>query len=247
MTGVAEIVGASDEPFVVKDYGSTRLIVINRPQARNALTRQMRRDFPAYIRSAGQDASVVAVILTGMGSAFSAGVDLKERQQGSPQPPVVPNPAEVLCGSPKPVIAAVNGACVTGALEMALSCSFIIASDQASFADTHSRLGMVPRWGQSARLPDAVGIRRARQLMLTGAFIDAATALEWGLVNEVVPPAQLLDRCLQIGEDIARAHPVSLAEQLEISRVVEADALQVGMEAERRACARLDSCGGRLP
>jgi enoyl-CoA hydratase/carnithine racemase len=83
--------------------------------------------------------------------------------------------------------------------------------------------------------------------MLTGAFIDAATALEWGLVNEVVPPAQLLHRCLQIGEDIARAHPVSLAEQLEISRVVEAGALEVGMQAERRACARLDSVGGRLP
>jgi enoyl-CoA hydratase/carnithine racemase len=247
MTSIGDVVGASSEPFVVKDYGSTRVIAINRPEARNALTRQMRRDFPAYIRSAVHDTSVTAVILTGMGSAFSAGVDLKERHQGPPQPPVVPNPAEVLCSSPKPVIAAVNGACVTGALEMALSCSFIIASDQARFADTHSRLGLVPRWGQSARLPDAVGIRRARQLLLTGAFIDASTALDWGLVNEVVPPARLLDRCLQIGEDIARAHPVSLAEQLEISRMVEAGALQAGMEAERRACARLDSVGGGLP
>lgn len=247
MMDIAEVVGESDEPFVVKDYGSTRIIVINRPRARNALTRQMRREFPAYIRSAGQEESVAAVILTGMGSAFSAGVDLKERREGPPQPPVVPNPAEVLGASPKPVIAAVNGACITGALEMALSCCFIIASDQARFADTHSRLGLFPRWGQSARLPDAIGIRRARQLMLTGAFIDAATALEWGLVNEVVPQARLLDRCLQIGEDIARAHPLSLAEQLTVSRAVEADALEVGMEAERQACARLDSIGGRSP
>lgn len=247
MTNVAEIVGTSAEPFVVRDCGSTRIIVINRMRARNALTRQMRRDFPAYIRAADEDESVAAVVITGMGSAFSAGVDLKERREGPPQPPVVPNPAEVLCGSLKPIIAAVNGACVTGALEMALSCSFIIASDQARFADTHSRLGLIPRWGQSARLPDAIGLRRARQLMLTGAFIDAATALEWGLVNEVVPQAQLLDRCLQIGEEIARAHPVSLAEQLAISRAVEANMLEAGLEAERRACARLHPVGGGLP
>jgi enoyl-CoA hydratase len=238
MTVVAEIVGTSDEPFVVKDNGRTRIIVINRPQARNALTRQMRRDFPAYIRSADQDESVAAVILTGMGSAFSAGVDLKERVPGSPQPPVVPNPAEVLCESRKPVIAAVNGACVTGALEIALSCSFIIASDEARFADTHSRVGLPSRWGQSARLPDAVGLRRARQLMFTGAFIDASTALAWGLVNEVVPHGQLLDRCLQIGEAIASAHPGSVAEQLSVSREIEAGVVAVGMEAERRSCAR---------
>lgn len=240
MSNVAEVVAASEEPFVVKDYGRTRVMVINRPHARNALTRQMRREFPAYIRAADQDQSVAVIILTGMGSAFSAGVDLKERAQG-PQPPVVPNPAEVLCGSRKPVIAAVNGACTTGALEMALSCSFLIASEQARFADTHARLGLVPRWGQSARLPEAIGVRRARQLMLTGEFIDAATALSWGLVNEVVPQAQLLDRCLQIAESIAAADSGSLAEQLTISRAVEASALAVGLEAERQSCARLDA------
>jgi len=247
MTQVAEIVGGSEELFVVKDHGRMRIIVINRPLARNALTRQMRRDFPAYIRSADQDESVAAVILTGMGSAFSAGVDLKERAHGAPQPPVVPNPAEVLSASRKPVIAAVNGACVTGALEIALSCSFIVASDQARFADTHATLGLAPRWGQSARLPDAIGLRRARQLMLTGAFIDAPTALAWGLVNEVVPQAQLLERCLQIGESIARAHPDAVAEQLAVSRAVEADILAAGMEAERGSCTRLGSVPRRSP
>lgn len=240
MTDVAEVVGASEDPFVVRDYGRTRIIVINRPRARNALTRLMRREFPGCIRAADQDDSVALVILTGMGSAFSAGVDLKERAQ-DPQPPVVPNPAEVLQGARKPVIAAVNGACVTGALEMALSCSFIIASDQARFADTHARLGLLPRWGQSARLPDAIGVRRARQLMLSGEFIDAATALHWGLVNEVVPQAQLLDRCLRIGESIADAERGSVEEQLLISRTVETTALAAGMEAERRSGARLDA------
>lgn len=243
MTSVAEIVGTSAEPFVVKNHGCTRILVINRPQSRNALTRQMRREFPAYVRAAGQDALVSSLILTGMGSAFSAGVDLKEHGQGPRLPPVVPNPAAVLGESRKPVIAAVNGACVTGALEMALSCSFIIASDRACFADTHSRLGITPRWGQSARLPDAVGIRRARQLMFTGGFIDAPTALTWGLVNEVVAHEQLLDRCLQIGELIGRAHPGAITEQMAVSRAVEASVLTVGMDAERQACVRADRAG----
>ena len=152
MTAVAEIVGAREEPLVVSDYGRTRVIVINRPQARNAWTRQMRREFPDYIRAADEEESVAVLIVTGMGSAFSAGVDLKERA-GDPQPPVVPNPAEVLYGSRKPVIAAVNGACVTGALEIALSCSFIIASDQARFADTHARLGRYGVWPGWVRFP----------------------------------------------------------------------------------------------
>jgi Enoyl-CoA hydratase/isomerase len=112
MISAEEIVGASEQRFGVKDYGRVRIIVINRPKARNALTRQMRRDFPRYIQSAEQDESIAVVILTGtgMGTAFSAGVDLKERAEGPPQPPVVPNPGEVLRDSRKPVIAAVNGA-----------------------------------------------------------------------------------------------------------------------------------------
>jgi len=97
-----------------------------------------------------------------------------------------------------PVIAAVNGACVSGGLEVALACSFIVASDRARFADTHARVGLLPSWGLSAMLPQAVGVRRARQMTMTGDFISPERALEWGLVNEVVRHEQLLGRAFQL-------------------------------------------------
>jgi enoyl-CoA hydratase len=96
----------------------------------------------------------------------------------------------------KPVLCAVNGACVSGALEVALSCSFIVASERARFADTHALLGVVPTWGLTALLPRAVGVRKARQMSITGEFVDASEALRLGLVNHVVPHEQLLSFAL---------------------------------------------------
>jgi enoyl-CoA hydratase len=240
MIRIAELVDGSAEPLVSVRQGSSQFLIINRPAARNALTRQMRRDFPALVAAADQDETVAAIILTGVDPAFSAGVDLKERAT-SYEPPITPNPGEVLRSTRKPVIAAVNGACVTGALEMALSCSFIIASTEARFADTHARVGLVPRWGQTALLPDAIGARRARQMMLTGEFIDAHTALEWGLTNEVVAHGDLLTRCLALAERIAGADAGSLRRQLQASRATQAAALAAGLLAERQALAGDDA------
>jgi len=239
MTAVTELVAGCDDPLVAVTCGPARIIVMNRPNARNALTRQMRRDFPAIIGAADGDDAVSALILTGADPAFSAGVDLKERASGK-STPIKPNPAEVLRAARKPIIAAVNGACVTGALEMALSCSFIVASSEARFADTHAKVGIVPRWGQTALLPNAIGIRRARQMMLTGAFIDAQTALEWGLVNEVVGREQLLDRCLELAGQIAGADTKSVASQLRALREIDAAALSAGLVAEERVLAQWD-------
>jgi enoyl-CoA hydratase len=240
MTLIADLVGGSAEPLLSIKQGSSCVLIINRPAARNALTRQMRRDFPALVASAERDESVAAIILTGVDPAFSAGVDLKERA-ASREPPVRPNPGEVLRATRKPVIAAVNGACVTGALEMALSCSFIIASSEARFADTHARVGIAPRWGQTALLPDAIGTRRARQMMLTGEFIDARTALEWGLVNEVLPHARLLERCAALAEEIARADAASVRRQMQASCATAAALLAPGLEAERQASSDADA------
>jgi enoyl-CoA hydratase len=240
MTTISQIVGDNTEPFVVANRGSARIIVLNRPGSRNALSRQMRRDFPALIAAADKDDSIRVVILTGMDPAFSSGVDLTERGSG---PPVTPNPGEVLRAARKPIIAAVNGACVTGALEMALSCSFIIASPQARFADTHAKVGMFPRWGQTALLPSVIGIRRAKQMMLTGAFVGAEKALEWGMVNEISSGEYLLDRCLEIAEQIAGANADSIEAQLSAVREVQASSLSPGLEIERRA---LEHWGQRM-
>jgi enoyl-CoA hydratase len=240
MSRISELIGTSTEPLLSIREGATLLLIINRPGARNALTRQMRRDFPALVAAADADDSVAALIVTGADPAFSAGVDLKERAAGA-EPPVIPHPGDVLRAVRKPVIAAINGPCVTGALEMALSCSFMIASSQARFADTHARVGLVPRWGQTALLPSAIGFRRARQMMLTGEFIDAGTALAWGLVNEVVDHTHLLDRCLALGDQIARASASSVSLQMRASRATAAAAMAPGLEAERESLAAWDA------
>jgi enoyl-CoA hydratase len=237
---VAALIGASDAPVVVADRGPVRFIVLNRPTVRNALTRQMRRDFPGLIAAAEAAAEVAAIVLTGAPPAFSGGVDLKERAQAGAAPLVRPNPGEVLRAAQKPVIAAVNGACATGALEMALSCTFIVAADEARFADTHARVGVVPRWGQLSLLPRAIGVRRARQMMATGEFIDARTALAWGLVNEVVPGKGLLDRCAAIGAAIATADARCLATCLAALTAGEAAAGAAGDAIEAAAISRHD-------
>ena len=106
----------------------------------------------------------------------------------------------------RPIIGAVNGAAVTGGLELALGCDFLIASERARFADTHARVGVMPGGGLTVRLPRLIGIDRARRMSFTGDYIDAATALLWGLVVEVVPHEALLPRAREIAAD-HRLHP----------------------------------------
>jgi enoyl-CoA hydratase/carnithine racemase len=110
----------------------------------------------------------------------------------------------------KPVIGAINGATFTGGLEMALGCDFLIASERAVFADTHARVGMVPGGGMTARLPGAVGLRRARLMSMTGDSIDAYQAERFGLVAEVVPHDRLLERTLAIARSITEAVPETM-------------------------------------
>jgi enoyl-CoA hydratase len=238
---IANLISKSDAPLIVTDRGPVRVLIINRPSARNALTRQMRRDFAGIVADADADPGVAAIVLTGADPAFCAGVDLKERGEGPPPPPIKPYPGTVLRAARTPIVAAVNGACVSGALEMALSCSFIIASEQALFADTHAKLGLFPTWGQTALLPRAIGVRRARQMMLTGAFIDASTALDWGIANEVVAHDTLLERCIEIGTTIAAAEPYCVGLHLDALSESEAAALASALAVEERTLQRWEA------
>lgn len=180
-------------------------LTLDRPAARNALTIAMRRGLIGMIRAADADPDTSSVVLTGTDPAFSAGVDLKESLGATGGART--NPAEVLRACRKPVLGVINGPCYTGALELALSCAFLIASERACFADTHAAVGLVAGWGMSALLPRAVGVRLARQMMLTGEPIDAAQALRAGLVNEVVPHDRLAHRARQIVAQIRAAAP----------------------------------------
>jgi enoyl-CoA hydratase len=200
MPSTDELLAGHTDPLVVVDDGPVRFLILNRPKTRNAWSREMRTALPGILGDAERDRSVRAVVVTGVDPAFSSGVDTRD---GDPLRPVLPNPGEVLRAVRKPVIAAVNGACMTGALEVALSCSFIVASEHAFFADTHAQLGLLPTWGQTALLPEAVGVRRARHMLATGERIDAATAVAWGLASEVVAHDRLLERCREIGAAVA--------------------------------------------
>ncbi len=160
-------------------------ITIDRPEAKNALTVAMRQRIEQVGREVDADDAVDVVVLTAADPVFCAGADIKEIVAlGASLPPT--NPGAALRSISKPVIASVNGACVTGGLELMLSCDIAIASDRARFADTHAKLGALPRWGMSALLPRAVGVAQAKEITATGAFVDADEALRIGLVNHVV-------------------------------------------------------------
>ena len=181
------------------------VLTLNRPAAMNALSRALRRALTEAIGALAAEPATRVLILTAAGRAFCAGLDLKELASGGDAPALDATPADpvrALGAFPGPVIAAVNGAAVTGGFELALACDFLVASDRARFGDTHARVGVMPGWGLTVLLPEAVGYRRAKELSTTGNFLDAATALSWGLVNHVVPHDELLAERQQLGRDI---------------------------------------------
>jgi enoyl-CoA hydratase len=177
----------------VETVDRARWITIDRPDAKNALTLAMRQEIERIGRDVDADDTVDVVVLTAVDPLFCAGADIKEINALGPA--LTPtNPGAALRGIAKPVVAAVNGTCVTGGLELVLSCDMVVASERARFADTHARLGALPRWGMSALLPRAVGLAKAKEITATGAFVDAEEALRIGLVNHVVAHDELLPR-----------------------------------------------------
>jgi enoyl-CoA hydratase len=188
----------NDDVLLIETADRVRTLTLNRPQARNALSAELRRRFFTALRDAETDDAVDVVILTGADPVFCAGLDLKELGDSSQLPDISPQWPSMT----KPVIGAINGAAVTGGLELALYCDVLIASDQARFADTHARVGLLPTWGLSVRLPQKVGVGMARRMSLTGDYLSATDALRAGLVTEVVPHDQLLVSARRIAASI---------------------------------------------
>jgi enoyl-CoA hydratase len=185
-------------------------VTLNRPEAMNALSSELRAAIAAAFRELALDADVGVVILTGAGRAFCAGIDLKElgsrglRAQGDF---AGVDMIQAVRAFPGPVIAAVNGHAITGGFELALACDFIVASSEARFADTHARVGILPGWGLSQKLPRLIGMGRAKELAFTGNFLTAQQACEWGLVNRVTAPAELLPTCRALAQDMLSCVP----------------------------------------
>src|SRR5258708_14436741 len=195
------------EPLVLSaDHGAVRLLTLNRPQARNALSRDLIRAAYTALTEADADDSVRAVVLTGADPAFCAGVDLKEAQRDGLkyfEDFRSQSCIDAVAKMRTPIVGAINGATFTGGLEMALGCDFLVASERAVFADTHARVGILPAGGMTARLPQVIGAAMARRLSMTGEVVDAARAERIGLVTEVVPHERLLDRVLELAGQVA--------------------------------------------
>lgn len=199
-----------DQRLLVEISDRMAVISLNRPEARNAMTRRMRNDLCAALKAGDADGGVDAIILTGTDPVFTGGVDLREvAADGAPgqgdDKRTGKDPARACRDTSKPLICAVNGTCVTGGLEIALSCDFIVASERARFADTHAKIGVIPAWGMTALLPRAVGKRMAKEMTATARFVDAEEALRIGLANHVVPHDDLLAHARALAVQIVAA------------------------------------------
>lgn len=202
----------SEDVVLVSRDGPVAIVTLNRPQAMNALSQALRRDLAKVFRELEADDDVRAIVLTGAGTrAFTAGLDLKELgQQGlgaaNAEGPD-DNPVKAIEQTGKPVIGAINGVAITGGFEVALACDVLIGSENARFADTHARVGIMPGWGLSQKLSRLIGPYRARELSLSGNFLDAATAERWGLLNRVVSAEDLVAAATQLAHDMATIAP----------------------------------------
>jgi enoyl-CoA hydratase len=234
-------------PIRVEVADRIAVVTLDRPEARNALNREIRSTLPRVMLDVEADDGVDVVILTGADPAFTAGIDLKEFGGGASVSPRGAGPdmgerdAEgrlpfrgALPPHTKPVIGAINGVAITGGLELALSCDFLVASERARFADTHSRVGVQPGWGLTVMLCQSVGVRRAREMSATGNFVDARTALAWGLVNHVVAHDELLPFCRSLAADIVSNDQAGVRRILQTYDEVSRTTLEEGWAIEDR-------------
>ncbi len=193
-----------EKPVLFEIKNQTAIITLNRPEKRNAINQNLLIHLYNYLEEVSNNDNISAAIITGNGKSFCAGIDLSviktenlfdPRGDGKDMP-------DLFEACKKPIIGAVNGHAITGGFEIALNCDFLIGSEQASFADTHAKVGIHPGWGMTQLLQQAVGQRRAKQLSFTCRFITAKQALQYNLVNEVVPHEELISRAETIAQEI---------------------------------------------
>ena len=196
------------QPVLFSVENQTAVITLNRPERRNSINQALLTSLYDSVEKVTNDDNIRAAIITGNGKSFCSGIDLDAilvenlfdpRGDGTDLP-------DVFAACQKPIIGAINGHAITGGFEIALNCDFLIASENASFEDTHAKVGIHPGWGMTQLLQRAVGRLRARQMSFSCQFISAQTAYDWGLVNEVVAPDRLLDRAKEIASQIGEVN-----------------------------------------
>lgn len=199
--------------LLVSVENDVALLTLNRPEASNALSEELRQALDRTLDELGARKDVRAIVLTGSGErAFCGGLDRQDLpgllgRLAAGRPAFDEDLADRLASHSAPVIAAVNGTAMTGGLELLLGCDIVVASRSARFADTHARVGVAPMWGMTQRLPRRIGQGRAKFMSLSGLWVEAPTALTWGLVDELADPDQVLPRALEIARAIAAGDP----------------------------------------
>ena len=226
------------ETILLDRDGRVAILTINRPDKLNALSQQVRDEVLAALRELEGDEGIGALVLTGAGDkSFVAGADIAEFEGRGPMDQRhamrIPRLYDVMAGYPKPVIAMINGFCLGGGCELAMSCDLRIASEKARFGQPEIKLGLIPGGGGTQRLPRLVGLGQAMRLILTGDMIGAAEAKEIGLVEMVVPHDELRARTMELAQKIASMSPLTVKVAKEALRASDRLSIEEGLLYER--------------
>lgn len=215
-------------------------VAFNRLDSLNAINMVLYEDILQAFRRINDDRSIWVVILTGNGRAFSVGADLKERQMMTKadvqrRRRLAPLMFGAMTQARAPVIAAVNGYAFGGGFELALACDVIVAAENALFSLPETRLGVIPGGGATQRLPRMVGVHRAKEIILTGGRFDARKALEYGIVNRLVPKGEAEKVAREIAADMMLSAPMALAQAKKAINASMNMGLDIGLQFETEA------------
>jgi enoyl-CoA hydratase len=244
------------EFIATEQDGLVAVVTIDHPPV-NALSAALLEELEAELEQLDADDGVRAIVLRGAGErAFVAGADISEfpslraaaAEEGSGSARGIQRLGHRMDAARTPFVAAIHGFCLGGGLEVAMCCDIRVASEDAQIGQPEIKLGLIPGGGGTQRLPRLVGLGRAHLLNMTGEFIDARTAYEWGLVERVVPREDLLEAALEIARSIASRSPVAIAVLRELARTTRDISLEEGLRREaegfRRCLASEDGLEG---
>jgi enoyl-CoA hydratase len=219
------------------DDSGIAFLTLNRPDALNALSPNVFVELRSHLDSIASSIDTVGcVVLRGAGRSFCAGNDLKAIMAGerAPVPHFQADTLQAIEDLPQPVIAAVQGHCMTGGLELALACDLLLAAESARFADTHGKWGMTPTWGMSQRLPRRIGPLLAKEMMFSGRTVEGREAAAIGLANRCVPDAELEPATLELAKQIVANSWHTLRADKKLVNQGQDFGLEQGLAFERR-------------
>lgn len=227
----------SYENILTHTNGRVGIIQLNRPQALNALSRELMAEVLQALEAYDNDPEIGCLIITGNERAFAAGADIKQMANATPAA-MLDNPFidywDRLRRIGKPIIAAVSGFALGGGCELAMACDMIVASETAKFGQPEINLGVIPGAGGTQRMTRAVGKALAMEIVLNGSFLSADEALRHGLINRVFPVEVYLEEAIKFAAEIAARAPIALRLGKEAVNAAYEMPLQAGLAHERR-------------